>query len=72
LPPCGLRVKPAHILLASDPPEYAYLTDFSVAEVPGAADTAITRPGQRDGSEPADRFATASDLAFAATAAEAD
>ena len=72
LRPRGPGVKSANILLSSDPPEYAYLTDIGVAEVPGAADTAITRSGAM-GSEAADRFSTAADLAIAAAkAAQAD
>jgi CHASE2 domain-containing sensor protein/predicted Ser/Thr protein kinase len=39
-------VKPANILLTSDKPEHAYLTDFGIAKITSTEDTAMTGPGQ--------------------------
>jgi serine/threonine protein kinase len=39
-------VKPANVLLTTDAPEHAYLTDFGVAKVTTSDETAMTNPGQ--------------------------
>lgn len=39
-------VKPANILLTSDEPEHAYLTDFGIAKLASSHEVAMTGPGQ--------------------------